>query len=64
MKISRTHKPEDLSLEDWQRDLRNQYGEQQKYNLENTGNHPHFSEFKLTSRDILRHTLRYFALQA
>ncbi|BBO19038.1 DNA or RNA helicase superfamily II [Candidatus Brocadia pituitae] len=49
MKISRTHKPEDLSLEDWQRILRKQYGEQQNYQLENTGNHPFFSEFKLTN---------------
>ncbi|NUO07725.1 MAG: DEAD/DEAH box helicase family protein [Candidatus Brocadia sp.] len=47
MKISRTHKPEDLSLEEWQRILRKQYGEQQKYKLENTGSHPLFSEFKL-----------------
>lgn len=34
MKISRTHKPEDLSLEEWQRILRKQYGEQQKYKLD------------------------------
>ncbi|GAN32751.1 MAG: hypothetical protein DYG83_01430 [Candidatus Brocadia sp. AMX2] len=51
MKISRTHKPEDLSLEEWQRILRKQYGEQQKYKLDNTGNHPLFSEFKLTNSE-------------
>lgn len=49
MKISRTHKPEGLSLEEWQRILRKQYGEQQNYQLENTGNHPFFTEFKLTN---------------
>lgn len=38
MEISRTHKSEDLDLKDWQRILRNQYGEQQKYKLENTSN--------------------------
>ena len=49
MRIPRTHKPEDISLEEWQRILRKQYGEQQKYKLENTGDHPLFSEFKLTN---------------
>ncbi len=49
LKVSRTHKPEDLSLEDWQRALRKQFGEQQKFILRNNGEHPIFSEFSLTN---------------
>jgi SNF2 family DNA or RNA helicase len=48
-KISRTHKPDGLSLEEWQRILRRQYGEQQDYTLKNIGGHPMFSEFLLTN---------------
>ena len=48
-KVSRTHKPEDLNLEEWQRQLRRQFGEQQAFRLENRGDHPIFSEFLLTN---------------
>jgi superfamily II DNA or RNA helicase len=47
--VSRTHKPEGLELEDWQRLLRKQYGEQQGFLLENRGDHPVFSEFAVTN---------------
>jgi len=49
LKISKIHKPDDLSLEEWQRVLRKQYGEQQKFRIRNTGNHPVFSDFQLTN---------------
>ncbi len=49
LKGSRTHKPDDLSLEEWQRILRKQYGEQQKFRIKNTGEHPIFSDFQLTN---------------
>ena len=48
-KISRTHKPDDVALEDWQRTLRRQFGEQQRFILKNVGGHPLFSEFVLTN---------------
>ena len=48
-KLSRTHKPEDVALEDWQRTLRRQFGEQQPFVLKNVGGHPIFSEFALTN---------------
>jgi len=48
-KISRTHKPDGVALEDWQRALRKQFGEQQPFILENVGGHPLFSEFALTN---------------
>ena len=51
LKVSRIHKPDDLGLEDWQRILRRQYAEQQNYKLLNTGDHPVFSDFQLTSTD-------------
>jgi superfamily II DNA or RNA helicase len=49
LKVPRTHKPEDLSVEDWQRALRKQFGEQQIFTLRNNGDHPVFSEFSLTN---------------
>ena len=48
-KLSRTHKPDDIALEDWQRALRRQFGEQQPFVLKNVGGHPLFSEFALTN---------------
>ncbi len=47
--VSQMHKPDGLSLEDWQRLLRTQYGEMQDFRLENRGDHPIFSEFILTN---------------
>ncbi len=48
-KLSRTHKPEDMTLEEWQRQLRVEYGTSQEFILENRGSHPVFSEFTLTN---------------
>jgi len=48
-KLSRTHKPDEVPLEDWQRALRRQFGEQQPFVLKNMGDHPLFSEFALTN---------------
>lgn len=47
VKLSRMHKPDHLGLEEWQRLLRKQYGAEQKFRLENVGDHPLFSEFRL-----------------
>ncbi len=49
LKVSKTHKPEDIGLEEWQRILRKQFAEQQKFKLKNSGAHPIFSEFLLTN---------------
>ncbi len=49
LRVSRTCKPEGLGLEEWQRILRRQYGVQQAFKLQNTGDHPIFSEFLLTN---------------
>jgi superfamily II DNA or RNA helicase len=48
-KVSRTLKPDGMELEEWQRLLRKQYGEQQPFRLENVGDHPLFSDFRLTN---------------
>ena len=48
-KISRTRKPDGVSLEDWQRALRKQFGEQQPFILKNIGADTLFSEFALTN---------------
>ncbi len=48
-KYSRLHKPEDMSLEDWQIELRRQFGREQNFELENRGEHPIFSEFQVAN---------------
>src|SRR3989304_2890654 len=45
MPLSRTHKPEHLTLEDWQVALRREFGQAQNFRLKNIGHHPIFSEF-------------------
>src|SRR6516162_9646875 len=48
-KLSRLQKPESMSLEDWQIELRRQFGREQKFLLKNLGDHPVFSEFEVTN---------------
>jgi len=48
-KLSRLHKPAGMSLEDWQIELRRQFGREQDYRLENVGDHPIFSAFHVTN---------------
>lgn len=47
--LSRLNKPADMTLEDWQLELRRQFGRQQEFTLRNTGEHPIFSEFAVTN---------------
>src|SRR6266568_2435541 len=49
MKVSKLHKPADMGLEEWQRQLRKEFGQQQNFRLENRGEHPIFSDFSLTN---------------
>jgi len=48
-KLARTHAPPDLSLLDWQRGLRRQFGREQPFGLENLGTEPFFSEFRVSN---------------
>ncbi len=48
-KLSRLHKPPDLSLEAWQRELRRQFGREQSFELRNTGTEPVFSDFQVSN---------------
>jgi superfamily II DNA or RNA helicase len=48
-KLSRLHKPDHLSLEEWQVELRRQFGREQRFKLVNLGEHPVFSEFAVTN---------------
>jgi superfamily II DNA or RNA helicase len=60
-KLSRLHKPADLPLETWQRELRRQFGREQAFVLENTGKEPVFSDFQVTnpqSRSTYRVAIR------
>src|SRR5579859_2285752 len=48
-RLSRLHKPEEMSLEEWQRELRRQFGREQHFQLKNLGEQPIFSEFAVTN---------------
>ena len=49
VKLSRTHAPVDLSPAEWQRQLRRQFGREQAFLLENLGDDPFFSTFRVTN---------------
>jgi superfamily II DNA or RNA helicase len=48
-KLSRAYAPGDLSLLDWQRGLRRQFGREQAFGLENLGGAPFFSDFRVSN---------------
>jgi superfamily II DNA or RNA helicase len=48
-KLSRTQPPVHLGPADWQRALRRQFGRDQSFLLENRGNQPFFSEFRVSN---------------
>ena len=48
-KISRLHKPPEMSLEEWQTFLRRQFGRELKYRLKNIGERDAFSDFVVTN---------------
>jgi len=48
-KLSRLHKPEHMTLEEWQTALRRQFGREQQFQLENLGARKVFSEFRITN---------------
>ena len=48
-KITTTHKPKEMELEEWQRLLRREFGVRQDFILTNIGDHPVFSDFSLTN---------------
>lgn len=48
-KLSRTRRPAGMSLEQWQTELRRQFGAEQPFELKNTGGQPVFSDFEVTN---------------
>ncbi len=48
-KISRLSKPAEMTLEEWQIELRRQFGREQPFRIKNVGEHPVFSEFQVTN---------------
>lgn len=53
-KLSRLVKPENMSLEDWQIELRRQFGREQNFTLKNLGDHRIFSAFEVTNPQTQR----------
>ncbi|MGE4073987.1 MAG: DEAD/DEAH box helicase, partial [Reyranella sp.] len=48
-RLLRTRRPADLSPVDWQRGLRQQFGQEQAFGLENLGRERFYSEFRVTN---------------
>ena len=48
-RLSRQHPPADLPVAEWQRKLRQQFGQEQSFNIENLGASPVYSEFAVTN---------------
>src|SRR5216684_8619646 len=48
-RVSRLHRPPGMSIDNWQRQLRRQFGSEQPFLLENVGEYPIFSEFRVTN---------------
>ena len=48
-KLSHLRRPADLSPEAWQRQLRRQFGREQRFKVENLGDEPVFSEYRVTN---------------
>jgi len=48
-KVSYYRKPEDMTLDEWQLALREQYGRNSNFSIKNVGEHPLFSDFILTN---------------
>ena len=57
-KLSHLKKPPEMSLEDWQVELRRQFGREQNFRLKNVGDQPIFSEFEVTNPQTQRHLPR------
>ncbi len=60
-KLSRAHRPEEMSLDAWQIGLRRQFGIEQKFKLTNLGEHPVFSDFQVAnpqSKSVYRIAIR------
>lgn len=52
--LSRTHKPADMDVREWQMELRRQFGRQQRMRIRNLGQEPVFSEFAVTNPETRR----------
>lgn len=50
-KTPRTRKPMELSVGEWQIALRREFGREQKFKLENIGDEPIYSEYRVTNPD-------------
>jgi len=53
-KLSRTQQPAGMGLEDWQTQLRRQFGREQNFTLKNVGASATFSDFLVTNPDSRR----------
>jgi hypothetical protein len=52
--LSRLRKPEDMSLEEWQIELRRDFAQTQRFRVKNLGDEPIFSEFEVANLETKR----------
>ncbi|MFO0969426.1 MAG: hypothetical protein U0793_28040 [Gemmataceae bacterium] len=62
--LSRQSRPADMSLEEWQIELRRQFGRQQSFQLKNLGDYPIFSEFQVANPQSKAFTASSFAAKS
>ena len=48
-RLSRTRRPPDIAVADWQAALRRQFGREQDFGLDNLSAEPFFSEFRVSN---------------
>lgn len=61
-KVSYHRQPEEMSLREWQLNLRKQFGKEQNFELSNQGDHPVWSDFTVSNPD--RNSVYRIALRA
>ncbi|MBL7112434.1 MAG: DEAD/DEAH box helicase [Bacteroidales bacterium] len=50
-RVPYSRKPEDLSLDEWQAELRKQFASEQKFKVKNIGDHPVYSDFEVFNQE-------------
>lgn len=51
-KVSYHRKPEEMDIRAWQVGLRRQFGQSQQFSIENQGNHPVYSDFRVSNPEV------------
>ena len=48
-RVPYSRKPAEMSVDEWQAELRKQFATDQKFKIQNTGDHPFYSDFEVSN---------------